>query len=92
MEAYKYLGSSDPEDIARVVRDLVRTREQDIIDFNNLPNRFISGRSVGRVPTSSSDVLATDRVGDASYDNQYIYYLIDNAGTAEWRRINLHSF
>lgn len=92
MEAYKSLNTQQPEDIAQVVRDIVRTRDQDIGDYNNLPNRFISGRSVSRVPSSSADVIAGDRIGDASYDHQYIYYLIDNAGTAEWRRINLHSF
>lgn len=92
MEPYKTLYSEDPQDVVSVVRDIVRAREQDVKDYENLPSRFISGRSVSRVPSSSADVLVTDRIGDASYDNQYVYYLIDNAGTAEWRRINLHSF
>lgn len=93
MEPYKNLMAETVDDLAKVVRDIVRTRDKDIADYNNLPNRFISGRSVGRaVPVDSFDVLATDRVGDVLHDHQYVYYLIDNAGSIEWRRINLHSF
>jgi len=92
MESYPYLGTDEPADIAKAVRDIVKLRDSDIKDYENLPSRFVGGRSVGRVPASSADVLATDRVGDVSKSGQYIYYLIDNAGTIEWRRTSLSSF
>jgi hypothetical protein len=50
------------------------------------------GRKVGRVPSSSADVITGDKVGDFNYDISYIYVLVDNAGTGTWRRATLGSW
>jgi hypothetical protein len=47
---------------------------------------------VEKVPSSSSDVAATDVLGDVNFTASYMYVLIDNAGTPAWRRAALSSF
>lgn len=73
------------------IDEITRLRDDDLSDFDNLKNVFISGRKVGKVPSSSSDITG-DRVGDFNYDASYIYICVDNAGTAAWRRASLGSF
>lgn len=75
-----------------VVQEIVNAREEDIEAFGNLPNIFVSGRKVGKIPTSSADVVATDNVGDINYDASFLYILVDNAGTFVWRRVAIASF
>jgi hypothetical protein len=69
-----------------------RLREEDIENFNNLKNIFISGRKVGKIPTSSTDITAGDRVGDFNYTASHLYIVVDDAGSGEWRRIALGVF
>lgn len=85
-------NDASPKGIDFFLRYLSRTRNADIAEFKNLNNRFILGRKVAKVPTASSDVSATDAVGDFSYDASYLYILIDNAGTPSWRRSSLGSW
>lgn len=86
MEPYPQLNSDSKEDIAAVVRAISRERENDISDYDNLPNRFMRGRKIARIPTGSADVAAGDRVGDFNYDASYLYLLVN---ATEWRRITL---
>lgn len=64
---------------------------EDLPDYTNQKNIYISGRSTTRVPTGHADVLATDRQGDVCYavDASYVYYLVDKNGTLVWARIAL---
>jgi len=80
------------EDADGLLRYIAKERKNDVKDFNNLTNTFLSGRKSSKVPTGAADVTDTDRVGDISYDVSFLYILIDNAGTAEWRRVALSSF
>lgn len=80
------------EDVFDVLGFINRERLNDVQDFNNIQNRFVAGRKVGKVPSSSADVVGTDKLGDLNYDASYLYILIDNAGTAEWRRASLGSW
>lgn len=64
-------------------------RSRDIVDWNNLPQRFVMGRNRTLLndraePSSSSDVLSTDQLGDIYVGTSNVYILIDNAGTYEW--------
>lgn len=80
------------EDIMSAVSYMTRLRNtEDISEFDNLKNVFISGRKVEKVPSASNDVVATDREGDFNYDASYIYILIDNSGLT-WRRATLGSW
>lgn len=92
MNDYPTITPNTEKDRIELLRLIVRERTNDINEFNNLQNRFMAGRKVAKVPTGSLDVADTDRVGDFNYDDQYYYLLVDNAGTAEWRRNALSSW
>lgn len=92
MEPYLRLFSDTNPEMAKFIRDITRKREQDVDDFTALPNEFIQGRKVNKIPSSSIDVESSDHVGDVNYTSSYFYILIDNSGTAEWRRISLGSW
>lgn len=81
--------SGDIQDVGKILREVVRMREEDIGDFDNLQNIFMRGRKVGKTPTSSTDTAVTDREGDFNYSATYFYLCINNAGTIAWRRIAL---
>lgn len=64
-------------------------RSRDIVDWNNLPQRFVMGRNRTLLndraePSSSSDVLPTDQLGDFYVGTTNMYILVNNAGTYEW--------
>lgn len=82
---------NDLKQIGEFCREVARVREEDVQNFNNLSNVFMRGRKVGKIPTGSSDIAATDRVGDFNYDASYLYLCVDNSG-ATWRRITLGSW
>lgn len=72
-------------------QEVTRLREQeDISDFTNLEQRFVRGRGLFEqrlAPSSSSDVLATDELGDIVNDNTYEYKLLNISGVGlRWDR------
>ncbi len=88
-----YPDTNTIDDVIANLKDISRLREvEDIPDFTNLVNVFISGRKVGKVPTSSADVVATDNVNDVNWDASFLYILVDNGGTAVWRRVAIAAF
>ena len=91
MNDYPNLSPDDEKDAKELLRTITLERAQDIKDFDNLQNRFMSGRKVGRIPTGASDISDTDRVGDFNYDfaTGYYYLVVDNSGTAVWARVAL---
>ncbi len=80
--------------LAETLAYIQRLRDEDITDSDNLVNRFMLGRKVGKIPTASNDVVATDRIGDFNFalNAAYLYFFVDNVGTPEWRRITMSSF
>jgi len=92
MKQYPTLSPDSPEDQKEFMRFAIKERINDVNDFSNLKNVFMSGRKVGKIATGAADVTDGDRVGDFNYDASFLYILIDNAGTAEWRRAILSSF
>ena len=87
MKSYPSIVRRTLDGIADVVEFIVRERDKDVRDWNNLQNIFVNGRKVGKIPTGSADVDPSDRVGDFNVTTTYAYYLVDNAGTAVWRRV-----
>ena len=73
---------------------IARLRDQDIIDRNNFPSIFSTGRLVGKIPASSANLTSGDRVGDYSFalDGSYIYYCVSDSGSATWRRMALQTW
>lgn len=90
MDVYPNIKNED--DILRGLQYIVRLRSDDVEAYNNLNNVFISGRKVGRIPSGSPDVIDGDVVGDFNVNATHAYFLIDNAGTAEWRRVAVGSW
>lgn len=86
--AREQLEEGQLERIIDWIEEVNRLREnEDISDFDNLPNRFVRGRSVERIPGDPDSVLATDEVGDVSNDSAFIYELVEEtAGTPRWNR------
>lgn len=90
-----FLDASDKnptiDDIKEFIRYVTKERRNDVNDFTNLKNTFLSGRLVGKVPTGAADISPTDRVGDTNFDyaTGFMYRVVDNAGTAVWARVAL---
>lgn len=76
-------------EITDFCRFIVRARQDDVAEMSNLYNIFIQGRKVGKIPSSSADVAAGDRIGDFNYDSSYIYLCVESGGSAVWRRASL---
>ena len=91
MREYPTLSREDLNEILETLKFMIKERKNDVNDFFNLKNVFISGRKVAKIPTGASDIIVTDRIGDFSFDTSYIYIVVDNTGTAEWRRATLAS-
>lgn len=91
LKDYPYWPAETIKDLKEQMREITHTRKDDIALVNNLPNIFISGRKVGKIPSSSADIVPTDRLGDFNYDADYLYIVVDNSG-AEWRRASLGSW
>lgn len=84
---YPILRDYTLDEVIRVLREIIRYRtNEDLIDWNNLRNIYLTGRIVAKVPTGPTDVASTDEVGDISYDGTYQYTLVDVSGTPTWDR------
>ena len=81
------------DNIVEVLEEIIRLRQdEDVPDFTNLSDVFVSGRKIQRTPSASNDVVSGDRENDFNWDASFLYVLIDNSGTLEWRRSTLASF
>lgn len=89
---YRFINSEQLEEIAEFCRDAARIREEDINDFDNLVNIFMSGRKVSKIPSSKLDTSDGDREGDFNYDTTYFYICVNNAGTLNWKTAPLTDF
>lgn len=94
MQPYPRNIKPDVSQCADAINVISRLRDQDIIDRNSFPSVFLSGRTVGKIPTSSADIAPSDRVGDVSFavNGSYIYYCVNVSGSALWRRVALGSW
>jgi len=91
MQDYPNVQANDLDSALYLLRYITKQRPLDISDFTNLPNIYLSGRKSGKIPTSSTDISG-DRVGDINYTATFLYIVVDNGGTAAWRRVALSAF
>jgi hypothetical protein len=70
---------------------ITRLRPQDIAIIGNLPNQFIAGRKVNKIPASSTDVTDS-QPGDFNVTPTFAYYCINDSGTAAWVQWPVSSF
>lgn len=66
-------------------------QQEDLPDYTNQKNIYVSGRTVTRVPSSATDIVAGDREGDTvvAVDGSYQYTLVDVSGSLMWARVAL---
>lgn len=80
------------EDVLRFCQAVKKERQTDLEDWNNLSKRFLAGRKVNKIPTSSTDVTPEDKLGDINYNATYFYILVYDGSNNVWRRIALGAF
>lgn len=79
-------------DVVNMLTYIQKERKNDVNDFEGLKDNYISGRKVAKIPSGVSDIADTDRVGDFNYDADYLYMVINDGGSAEWRRVALSTW
>jgi len=93
---YPYWTITGNGDTVDILSKICNIRKDDIATIQNLPNVTVSGRTVTKIPTSSTDVSGNDKIGDINFatdgGNEYMYVLMDIGGAGEWRRVQLNSF
>jgi len=81
-----------PQDVENWIRDVTRLRQlEDLGDYTNLPNIFMRGRLVGKIPSASTNIEAADSLGDFSFaaDGSFLYIVVSVSGTLTWARVAL---
>ena len=84
-------SSATLEEVIELLQEIIEKRGQDVGDFDNLPQIYVLGRTTARVPTSATDVVATDNEADIVNDGTYEYKLLDISGTLKWDRRTLNT-
>lgn len=77
------------KDVQRWIEGVTRARNADLDDFNNQESTNVR---VFDVPSGSSDIKGTEKVGDIAADASYLYVVAENSGTLVWRRVSISSF
>lgn len=89
-ELYPVLN--EEKQIPEIIQDIIRIRNTDLDDWNNLPSQFVQGRGLfttRAAPANASDVLATDQEGDICNDTTYEYKLLLIGSALLWDRRTL---
>lgn len=90
MKGYPITTGRTLEDVLSTVDFITSERGNDILEFDNLKEKFVGGRTTTRVPSSPSDVLPTDKEGDIVSDGTFEFKLIDDSGLV-WDRRTLNT-
>lgn len=89
---YPYWAAETIEHIRDQLGQITHTRKDDILQIQNLSQIFLAGRSVGKIPTDSDDVVAKDKIGDLSYEYNagmpYMFILMDDGADGKWIRFS----
>lgn len=86
-KSWPVLKGDTPSEIYNWVQEVTRSREEDIGDFDQLPELYMRGRKVGKIPTNADDVTDEDQPADFNYDANYYYLLVETApNTVKWAR------
>lgn len=92
LKDFPYWAAATLQDTINQVQQICHIRKDDITQVQNFPNIFLQGRKVGKIPTTSADIAATDKLNDFNWTSTYLYVLVDNSGTPAWRRAALGAF
>lgn len=81
--------NSTLQDVISWAKDVTRNRRFDVDDYDL---QVASSPVIYPAPSSSSDLTGTEKVGDIAVDASYLYIVVDNSGTLEWKRVGVSSF
>ena len=76
-------------DVLRWVQDVVRERANDVSDYES---QQATKPAIYPVPASMTDLRGTEKAGDIAVASGFLYVVVDNSGTLEWRRVALSTF
>ncbi len=70
------------------LRDIVKIRQEDIVEFESLNTKFVQGRlrTDRTVPTSAADIQEPDRLGDIVRNEAYEYIVVTDGADFFWAR------
>ena len=80
--------------VERTVDEMVNLRSEDMRNHRQLLQSKLDGRErtgIRVVPSSATDVIVGDNVGDKLQDGTYCYQLINDSGTLKWDRRSLNT-
>ena len=84
------IAPNGEDDVLRAVSDLVRAYNELQAKFQNLPNVFVRGRVIERVPSAFNDTVSGEFIGDQVTDGTGRYEYIDDSGTPKWAKITIN--
>lgn len=88
---YKLLSdNAELEDALSWIKQATRERGIDIEDYEQQVATNVVYYSY--TPSSSSDLIGTEKAGDIAADTSYIYVVVDNSGTLQWQRVATATF
>lgn len=92
----KYYSASEAaanvslEDLVEWAYQATRARDFDLEDYDDM--NATTPRIYSYTPSSSSDLIGTEKAGDIAVDTSYIYVVVDNSGTLQWQRVATATF
>jgi hypothetical protein len=79
---YKLLdNNAQLSDVVDWIRQVVRERDVDLSDYEEQESTNVVYYNY--TPTSSSDLIGTEKAGDIAADTSYIYIVVNNSGTLQ---------
>ncbi len=88
----QYPPFANASTLLTVVQQILSIRRDDITEVEQLQQGKLKGRDrtgVRTVPSSATDTVDTDIIGDVVTDATYRYELIDISGAPKWDRRTL---
>lgn len=78
------------EEVYDWIRQVTRERDIDLEDYNNQVSTNVTYYNY--TPSSSTDLIGTEKAGDIAVSTSYLYVVVDNAGTLRWQRVATATF
>lgn len=78
------------ENIIEWIREAPRERIVDLDDYDEQEASNV--KIYNYTPSSSSDLIGTEKVGDIAADTNFLYVVVDNSGTLQWQRVATSTF
>jgi hypothetical protein len=91
MRLYPVLQSSDSRSTKDWIDFVSRERYNDVNFIKSLPNSYVGGRSVAKVPSGSTDNVGS-AAGDLSASTKGVFIAVNSGSTVSWIKITSSTF